>query len=303
MSLWQEYAIEPSLFDDYSQARLLLSSFGIERGRLIAAFPRKWQREIKRRLSGYTDIQRTTFINKLRKLEPILVPRTCAYDGSIAWRDQAFQCDHAEPFYAILTDGADAHPKSIDGTADLEAMPLWQVNGKTSIPRIAGELAAALNFVLRQCREILIVDREFMPSGGTGNKWLKPIASIAAILATQSRVTRFELHSLDKPTAPWPKGKFTNDCSRHLPGVIPRGLSLNANLWSQKSAGIQFHERLIITDLGGVLLDPGIDEGKSGETYDMRLITNSEIIDYFGRFNKLSPAYELVDSIMIQGAA
>ena len=303
MSLWQEYAVEPSLFDDYSQARLLLSSFGIGRGRLIAAFPRKWQREVMRRLSGYTDMQRTTLVNKLRKLDLILVARNHPYDSNRAWRDQAFECDRTDPFYAILTDGSDAHKKSIDGTGDLEAMRLWHVNGRTSIPRSAAELAVALNFIIEHCREILIVDGEFIPSGGTGDKWLKPIQLIATILASQSRVTRFELHSLDKPTARWPTGKFSKDCSQHLPRFIPKGLQMSANLWSQKPAGIQFHERLIITDVGGVLLDPGIDEGKPGEMYDIRLLTNSECVEYFGRFNKPSATYDLVDSIVIQGTA
>ena len=175
MSLWQEYAVEPSLFDDYNQARLILSGFGVDRGRLIAAFPRKWQREVMRRLSGYTDIQRTTLVNKLKKLDLILVPRTHPYDSNIAWRGQAFDCDRTDPFYAIMTNGADAHRKEIDGTGDLESMPLWHTNGRTSIARNAGELAIALSFIFKECREILIVDREFMPSGGTGDKWLKPI--------------------------------------------------------------------------------------------------------------------------------
>jgi hypothetical protein len=50
---------------------------------------------------------------------------------------------------------------------------------------------------------------------------------------------------------------------------MPKGLSLSANLWRQRQGGIQFHERLIITDVAGVLLDPGLDEGKPGEKYDI----------------------------------
>jgi len=303
MSLWREYAIEPSLFDDYNQARLILSGFGVDRGRLIAAFPRKWQREVKRQLSGYTEMQRKTFIDKLSKLDSILVPRNCPHDGNLAWRDQAFECDLTEPFHAIITNGFDGRRKAIDGTGDLESMPLWLVNGKTSIPRRAGELATALNFMINQCRELLIVDREFMPSGGTGNKWLNPLQLIAAMLASQGKTARFELHTLDKSAARWPTGKFSKDCTEHLPRFIPKGLSVSANLWSQKPGGIQFHERLIITDIGGVLLDPGIDEGKAGETYDIRLLTNSECVEYFGRFNKSSAAYDLVDSAAVQGAA
>jgi hypothetical protein len=302
MPLWREYAVEPSLFDDYTQARLILSGFGVDRGRLIAAFPRKWQREVMRQLTGYSDMQRKIFIEKLNKLDSILVPRAHPYDSSISWREQAFDCDITEPFHAIITNGADVRQKSIDGTGDLESMPLWQVNGKASIPRSAKELAATLKFLLEGCNEILIIDREFMPSGGTGDKWLKPIQWIAQILASQGRVTRFELHSLDKPHARWPAGKFSRDCSQHLPRVVPKGLSMTASLWGQKSAGIQFHERLIVTDRGGVLLDPGIDEGKAGETYDIRLLSNVECDEYFGRFDRSSTSYDLIESIEIQGA-
>lgn len=303
MSLWREYAVEPSLFDDYNQARLILGGFGVDRGRLIAAFPRKWQREVMRQLSGYTEMQRKTFIEKLSRLDSILVPRSCPYDGGIAWRDQAFACDLTEPFHAIITNGVDAHQKSIDGTGDLESMPLWQVKGRASIPRNARELATALNFIIGRCSEILIVDREFIPSGGTGDKWLKPIQLIATILASHNRVTRFELHSLDKPHARWPTGKFSIDCSQYLPRFVPKSLSMSANLWRQRPAGIQFHERLIITDRGGVLLDPGIDEGKPGETYDIRLLSSVECVEYFGRFDRSSSSYDLVESVSIQGAA
>jgi len=302
MPLWREYAVEPSLFDDYNQARLILSGFGVDRGRLIAAFPRKWQREVIRQLSGYTEMQRKTFIEKLNKLDSILVPRAHPYDGSTSWKEQAFDCDRTEPFHAIMTNGADARQKSIDGTGDFESMPLWQVKGRESIPRNSKELAAALNFLLERCSEILIVDREFMPSGGTGDKWLKPIQWIGEILASQGRVRRFELHSLDKPHAKWPAGKFSNDCTQHLPRVIPKGLSMTAILWSQRPAGVQFHERLIVTDRGGVLLDPGIDEGKPGETYDIRLLSGAECDEYFRRFGGSSTSYDLVESIGIRGA-
>src|SRR5262245_47744562 len=143
MSLWQEYAVEPSLFEDYNQARLLLSGFGIERGRLIGAFPRKWQREVRRRLSAYTDMQRKTVIDKLDKLDPICVNRSCPYDGNLAWKPQSFACDRSEPFHAIIINGADSHPKAIDGTGDLDASPLWRT-GEKKIPRDAAALARAL---------------------------------------------------------------------------------------------------------------------------------------------------------------
>jgi hypothetical protein len=147
----------------------------------------------------------------------------------------------------------------------------------------------------------LIVDREFIPSGGAKNKWLNPLASIAKVLVEQKGIDRFELHTLDKAIGPWPPGKFVNDCSQHLPRVIPTGISVTANLWRQREGGIQFHKRLILTDVGGVLLDPGLDEGKTGETYDISLLRDSEWADEFKLFNNPSGAYDLVDSVLVHG--
>jgi hypothetical protein len=110
-----------------------------------------------------------------------------------------------------------------------------------------------------------------------------PIDAVASALSLD-RITRFELHSLDKPLDKWPAGKFISDCCHHLPPHIPKSLDIVACLWSQKSGGIQFHERLIVTDVGGVLLDPGFDEGKVGETYDIRLLSLAECQSYLDRF-------------------
>ena len=301
MSLWQEYAIEPSLFGDYSQARYLLDDFGMDSGRLIGGFPRKWQKAVRNHLSKCSDLQRKTIIERLNKLNRVIVPRTHPFDGNIAWKVQAFECDRIKPFHAIITDGPDPHSKAIDGTALLDAFPLWKAAGQTKVPRTADELASAIEVILRQCHEIIIVDREFIPSGGTNNKWLKPFASLAKILVQQNSVQRIELNALDKPLGPWPPGKFVSDCSQHLPRFIPNGMSVTANLWRQRIGGIQVHKRLILTDMGGVLLDPGLDEGKPGEMYDIKLLHDSECANEMRLFNTRSGAHDLVDSIVVQG--
>src|SRR5262249_31965846 len=106
----------------------------------------------------------------------------------------------------------------------------------------------------------------------------------------------------DKPLDAWPDGKFAKDCLQHLPSRIPTGLSLEANLWRQKSGGVQFHKRMIITDIGGVILDPGFDEGKDGETYEFfNLLSSSECGKLFELFDKGSPTYDLVDSTIVRG--
>jgi hypothetical protein len=66
---------------------------------------------------------------------------------------------------------------------------------------------------------------------------------------------------------------------------------------------VQFHVRFIATDIGGVILDPGIDEGKPGETYDIiRILSSAECAELFKQFTG-SQTYDLVDSTDINGIA
>ena len=99
-------------------------------------------------------------------------------------------------------------------------------------------------------------------------------------------------------------GLFTSalTCRQHLPPRIPRSLEIVTSLWSQKPGAIQFHERLVVTDIGGVLLDPGFDEGKVGEMYDIRLLSLAECQEDLARFAPGSLTYDLVDSDKIVGA-
>jgi hypothetical protein len=58
----------------------------------------------------------------------------------------------------------------------------------------------------------------------------------------------------------------------------------------------------IVTDLGGATIDPGIDEGATGEMYTLRLLSNAEIPEYFTKFTPGTAPYDLVDQVDVMGA-
>jgi hypothetical protein len=70
---------------------------------------------------------------------------------------------------------------------------------------------------------------------------------------------------------------------------------LNAVLWKERGGGIQFHKRLIVTDVGGVEIDPGIDEGPAGETYDLRLVGKQEVPRLLAKFSQATAPYDVVE--------
>jgi hypothetical protein len=73
-------------------------------------------------------------------------------------------------------------------------------------------------------------------------------------------------------------------------------------LWRERNGGPQFHERLTVTDIGGVLVDPGIDDGDPNETYVLRLLSRQEIPEYLAKFAQATSPYDLVDQQLVTGS-
>jgi hypothetical protein len=125
--------------------------------------------------------------------------------------------------------------------------------------------------------------------------------SLAASLAVDGRLGRFEVHALDSRVR-WGAGVFAANCRANLGLALPSGITLNAILWRERNGGLQFHERLIVTDIGGVLVDPGIDDGDPNETYVLRLLSRQEIPEYLAKFAQATSPYDLVDQQLVTGS-
>jgi hypothetical protein len=146
----------------------------------------------------------------------------------------------------------------------------------------------------------------FDPSGlPATSKWLKPIRAIASALSRDGRLSSFSIHALNprpsKVKQAWSPGTFVGHCRTSLRDALPRGMRVKAILWRERNGGKKFHERLIVTELGGVAIDPGVDEGPAGESYTLRLMSKSEIQEYFAKFTPATSPYDVDDEIEIIG--
>lgn len=306
MPLWKEFAIEPDLFTNYHLGSEILSGVGVDQGRIIGALPRKWAQRVRDIGRKYNkDAQQLKLIERLNQLKPAIVPRDFAFDGDRSWRDQALEAHVQKPFDALLMNGPSAHAAAIDAAPGLTGDVLWESDRRSEIPRTAPDLARALYFLLRQTREIAIVDAYFDPSVRLrDSRWLRPVKAIASALPADGRLQRFEIHTLNSrdPRRRWEPGTFVDHCRINLCSALPRNMKVKAVLWQEREGGREFHERLIVTDLGGVSIDPGLDEGPDGKRYILRLLSKMEIGEYFAKFTPISSPYDLVDEIDVMGA-
>ena len=301
MKLWKEYAIEPSLFSNFNLGSEILGGIGIEHGRIVGAVPRRWARrviECVRATNRGGDQLR--LVERLNGLKAAIVPRECEYDGQRLWIDQVLECHARRPFDGILADGRHARPEVTDATPGLVGESCWDCERRLEIPRVAANLANALVPVLGRAKDVIVVDAYFNPSVALArSKWLRPIESIASKLRADGQLARFEVHALSSRHAPWQGGLFSQHCRSNLAAALPEGLSIDAMLWKERAGGVQFHERLIVTDLGGVAIDPGIDDGEVGETYVIRLLGKEESVNYLNKYAPATSPYDLVEQLRV----
>lgn len=304
MKLWKEFAMEPALFANYHLGNEILAGIGIEHGRIVGALPRRWERAVRHATVGQREIQRRRIEQRLVDLRDAIIARQHQWNGERTWKEQAFEVHATEPFDCILLDGPDAHPSTADASLGLGGIECWDTSRSLDIPRSATDLATAVKPMLCQARTVIVVDAYFNPSGQVQqSRWLRPLRALAATLATDGRLARFEVHALNHREVRnrFDPGIFAANCRADLGAALPRGVAISALLWSERNGSEQFHERLIVTDIGGVVIDPGIDDGPAGEIYKLRLISKLEVPGYLSKFVPGTGPYDLVEQEQVVG--
>jgi hypothetical protein len=230
-------------------------------------------------------------------------PRDQSFDGNRQWQDQVLQYEHQLGYDAALFHGQFRHPKILNASDSdsLHGNPLWEVHKHLKVPRKADELVRAIGHYLTGCRELALIDPYFELSGGTRSKWHHPLEAICALAASNISLSTIELHTAGPMAGATDRVRFSENCKHYLPPLVPKRLTIRTHPWRQRPGGIQFHQRWILTDIGGVEIDPGLDEGvKSGEFYELRLLEKSELIEFRARFRHPDGAYELIAQELVE---
>lgn len=82
---------------------------------------------------------------------------------------------------------------------------------------------------------------------------------------------------------------------------MPKGLELTFIRWRQLEEGEKLHPRYILTDIGGIRIEVGLDEGEVGETTDISLPSELEYSQRWANFQRSTSAYKFVDELKIVG--
>jgi len=309
-----EYAIDPELVvawgKDPKDCRHFYGEFGLGTSHFMADFPsfKKWRKQFRQAWARAND-------NEKKRIDELFCriteKRVCRlgpdYDDSRTWLENAEKENGRQAFQAILSTG---NPRKHDRVLAASVFddspgnhPLWHVAQQSSSPRMASEMAELVAPLLINCTELHFVDPHFSPDNARHRKPLADFLKKATLFRERRPpIKRIVMHSSYTQEKPSP-AFFRQGCEQKLPGIIPKGLQLELKRWQQRDGGEKLHNRYILTDIGGVKADPGLDEGQDGESFEAILLDRC-LYDKHWNDYVLNPAFDLAGPpVVITGTA
>jgi hypothetical protein len=298
-----EYAVEPAAVANWERFRFVTSHMGIPHGRLIAEFPGggRWQALVREacRRGDLPNVERTKIFERLGRLDARLIKGTRLYRNPETWLVNVEAAHRDHPFWAIIATSrpGNAEPFLPIGELD-EDTPYWHVQRERIVSRTAASLGACAVDLFRQCREIVFVDPYFDPREERWQNTLREFIRVATISGRTFRRCEYHLKLIPETSFALEK-----ECLAHLPQLLPAGFTLEVRRWRHITHGERMHPRYILTEVGGLRIEKGLDEGVPGETTDVSLLDVDLCSKRLQDFDKMKPAFALLDKTTVYGSA
>lgn len=295
------YAIEPACvvaWCDRRAFRLVFGQFGLGTPRVLLEFPKlsKWKRLVHDAaiLGGLSELDKARLTELLKLLGTRPVRRVgMDYDGQTPWLDNAEREHTRHPFAAIIAlENPRGHPAVLlESAVGDENHPLWHRPRAATPQRTPAEIGAALRAMIENCGELHLIDPHFGPENVRHRRVLEHLLGIVASRRS-GRPNRICVHCSGE------KGVtlsfFEQQCSEQIAHRTPAGITVQFKRWVRKDNGEKFHNRYLLTDLGGVVLGVGLDAGSASETDDVNLMDATQFELRWDQFNGAG-AFELAD--------
>ena len=289
------FGVEPEVMAHWQHFQKFYKDFGVEQRRFIARYPKKWKalvcdraRELVR-LGQNTEMQAARMVERLAgdgsKFKFCKVP--CAdYEPDRDWLTNAVE--HQPPFDAIVAAKSGLTDARV-GVAEEVLMdePPFHRERDLTIPRTAKAIIGTAERLLAAATQIVLVEPHFNPAEP---RFVRPFVRLIEMLQEREGVPqRIELHTA-KPLIFVPTAQEHN--YRHaFEADLPTGWRLDVCFWAETAPEDAQHPRFILTELGGIRIDWGLDEGEPGSQTIASGVSDKLFADLFARYAATSPRF------------
>ena len=266
-----EYALEPEMvatWGELQKYRFFYNEFGFNRGRIVSRYPKSWAKKVYETYSGNDDMEKARLVTILQKISENSIKRkeTCWEEEKNNWLANAI-CEHSRhPFDAILARSNPDNLQEIISEEDIGILSFvnWDIPAGITVKRNATEMAKAVTPMLSRCKWVKFIDPYFSK---TMQRHKDSLISFLKIMNHDGPVSsrhdkQIEIHTRGN-------GASSEHLKTYYEKIIPHGMTATLLQWQEKQKGQKLHNRYILTDIGGVSFQHGLDVGEEGETDDI----------------------------------
>ena len=289
-----EYAVEPEVIGaDWRTFKDLIDRFGADKGRLISRLPAKWEKKVIQaaKEAGVTDIRMTSIVERLHKSKHKVVDFNRSYDHNADWIANALREHATRRFNAIICKpGKAACAEAMVPDDCTDEHPRFVATTSCNVTRTGDQIANALHTITAMSKEVDIVDPFFdlRPKKG---KYFDTLNSLLARLTQEpGQAKAIRIHFRNHNSRP-PAEILARDGSALIKGLLPCGYSIELYEWSEEQGGEDFHDRYVLTDLGGIMIGAGLSAAGPNESAVFTLLNFEHAQDLRSRFAHGSTIY------------
>jgi len=294
-----EYAVEPAAIGaDWRTFKDLIDRFGADKGRLISRLPTKWEKKVIQaaKEAGVPDVRMSSIIERLAHSKHKVVDFNRAYNHEADWIGNALREHGTRPFKAIICGAGKAATAEAMGPDDCsDAHPLFRATTSCDVTRTADQIADALHTLTAVSREVDIVDPYFDLRSAKGNYLATLVSLLARLVGDPGQTKAIRIHFRDHDTRPSAE-ILARDGSAQVKGLLPPGYRIEFYAWSEKLGGEDFHDRYVLTELGGIMIGAGLSADGPDESAAFTLLNFEHAQGLRSRFSDGSTVYARVGS-------
>lgn len=268
-----DYAIDPEIFATWSHFQSFSEDFGTARGRLISEFPGKWRKRVIERARelaatdtperATTDLQASRIARKLSedRFKRKLKSSGRAFDSLAEnWHQAAVAA--MPPFDLIITAGSGTSGNQIGVNDVLKDEHPFHRKTQDLICRTKEELIGAARLLVSTCDEFVLVDPNFRADEP---RFYETVLHLISLLKGRAGWSpkRFEVHTnrIRNRDDVYRRGSQLSQWRTHIQPALPSGWNLDVCYWDKMPSGGKPHARFLLTEIGGIYYDHGLDEG------------------------------------------
>jgi hypothetical protein len=271
-SMNEEFAIEPSAFNNSMEMRYVMEKFGFDKGKFIVSIPSKWTKKVYEHIQSFPEVEQAKAKRILHKYKNSLVNTDgFSYDPSNAWVGNIQRASLSLPIKGIIAAEQNSHSYPTIEEIDDD---FFGISNDIRIESGVDNYAAIARRLLEASNEIVIVDPYFNLSKPTCEIVLKRFLSIAQ---NSSKQKFFVIWARDAESGM--KGYKKMLQNKYKESLLPKS-TLTVNLVDDAYSIQKMHARLLFSLLGGLRFDYGFEAFPDRRIVDISLVTSHSLDSY-----------------------